>query len=457
MRSDGSDRFDADVVVVGGRPAGASVACELARAGRRVIVVDGATFPSDTLSTHVIWPETVAELRDLGVLERLVAGGSPKMSGVHVDHGGHAADGQFSAVDGIGYAMCPRRTRLDALLVDRARELGAEVREATTVTDLLWTDGRVRGVQVKGRDGTTSQIRARLVIGADGRRSTVARLVGAQVPHRSRDNGRGLVFAYAEDPKGEQDRRTLSQWRIGDTLSNYFPTDDGAAVVLFMGPKADVSRFGADLAHWNVMVERSPGLRERMAGGKLLTRLRKTTDTAAYFRRSSGPGWALVGDAGHFKDPVIAQGIRDAVHFGRLLGQVAAPFLDDPGHLDRQLRRWELARDRECTPSYYWGARQTRTHPVSPIEREVFRSLESSSALADELAEVFARRRRPRQLTTLPRLAGWTARALSRPAAARPQVLREVRDELRFDVAEGLDLLRLAWDGRGLRTSTGVA
>jgi menaquinone-9 beta-reductase len=428
-----------DVVVVGSRVAGASVAAELARAGRRVIAVDAATFPSDTVSTHIVWPETVVELRELGVLDELLAADSPRLYGIHVEQGGHVADGTFSPVDGIDYALCPRRTRLDDLLVRRARALGAEVREGTRVIGLMREGERVAGVQVRGRNGEPGEIRARLVIGADGRRSTTARLVGAFEPHRRWDNGRGLVFAYVEDPAGDNRRHTLSQWRVGDTLTNYFPTDDGSAIALFMGPKEKVARF-----EWDDMVARSPQLRERMGGGRMLTRLRKTADNVSYFRRSTGPGWALVGDAGHFKDPVIAQGMRDGIHFGRSLGRVVARNLDDPAALDRILRIWERVRDRECTPTYYWGARLTRTHETSPVEREAFRSLESSAALAGELADVFGRQRRPRELTSLPRLARWTAQAWRRPGADRAAILRELADELRLDALEGIDRVRLS-------------
>ena len=445
MASDQRERVD--VVVVGARVAGAAAAAELARAGRTVVTVDSSTFPSDTLSTHVVWPETVAEIRDLGGLAELLAGGSPKMLGVHVDHGGYVAEGRFSPVAGIDFGLCPRRTNLDAVLVRCARSAGADVREATTLTDLIWYDGRVVGVRVKDRAGGTNEIYAKLVIGADGRRSTVAQLVGAQTPYRSDDNGRGLVFAYVEDPMGSAERQVLSQWRVGDTLTNYFPTDDGAAVVLFMGPKAHVARFGQDLSYWDHMVAASPHLRDRIGGGRVLTKLRKATDTGSYFRRSSGPGWALVGDAGHFKDPVIAQGIRDAVHHGRLLGQQAAPVLDDSARLGHTLRRWERARDRECLAAYYWGLRVTRTHPVSPVEREAFRDLAATPALADELADVFGRRRKPRQLSSLPRLARWTGRALRHGSDPR-QVLREVRGELALDFAQGRDTAGLAWRGR---------
>jgi flavin-dependent dehydrogenase len=292
------------------------------------------------------------------------------------------------------------------------------------------------------------------VIGADGRRSTLARLVGAASPYRSDRNGRGQVFAYVEDPEPAENRTLLYQWRVGDTLGNYFPTGEGSAIVLFMGPAEDVARFGPDLEHWNRMIEANPHLRERIGSGRLLTRLRKSTDTVSYFRRSTGPGWALAGDAGHFKDPAVAQGIRDAVHHGRRLGRAAAAELDDPQRLDRAARRWEYERDRDCLPTYYWGLRLTRTHPATAVETEAFRTLEASPAVGDELADVFARSRRPRQLTSLPRLVRWSVRALRRPGSDRRALTAEVRSEMALTVAEWWDGIRLR-AGRRVRPRPG--
>ena len=140
-------REEVDVVVVGARVAGSSTAIELARRGRRVIAIDCATFPSDTLSTHVIFPSCVAEIKALGALDRLLATGSPKEPHALMNHGGHDSHWTYTPVDGIDYGMCPRRTTLDTVLVETAREVGVDVREATKVTGLVWDRGRVAGVR----------------------------------------------------------------------------------------------------------------------------------------------------------------------------------------------------------------------------------------------------------------------------------------------------------------------
>src|SRR5207249_4118005 len=140
-----------------------------------------------------------------------------------MNHGGHDSHWTYTPVDGIDYGMCPRRTTLDTVLVETAREVGVDVREATKVTGLVWDRGRVAGVRWQDRDGQTGEIACRLVVGADGRRSTVAELVGEKEPYRRDENGRGLVFMYVDDPlpADSPERRTLYQWRIGDNLGMY--------------------------------------------------------------------------------------------------------------------------------------------------------------------------------------------------------------------------------------------
>ncbi len=439
-------REQADVVVVGARVAGSPAAIELARRGRKVIVLDGTTFPSDTLSTHVVFPTLVAELAALGVLEPLLASGSPKHPKVLINHGGVDVRWDYTAIDGYDFGMCPRRTVLDKILVDTARSAGADVREATKVTGLEWRSGRVTGVHYKDRDGQTGTIECKLVIGADGRRSTIAHLVGSGVPYRRDENGRGLVFMYLDDPypAGSEERSKLFQWRIDDTLGMYFPTCENGGLVLFMPPREQVNWFGQDLKHWHERVAQYPLLKERIAGGAPRTKLRKASDPFSYFRKSSGPGWALVGDAGHFKDPVIAQGIRDAVHYGRKLGQTAAAALDDEKWLDRALFEWELARDKECVVSYHFALRLSKTHPVSPVELEIWKASEHNRDRARRLGDAFGRTLSPEKFLNYPDLLTWTARGFLDKTQPNRDVLDDVTRELTTKARLYRDLARIA-------------
>jgi flavin-dependent dehydrogenase len=450
---------EVDAVVVGSRIAGTATAIALARRGKAVITLDRVKFPSDTLSTHVLFASGVAELERLGALERVQAVGAPAYRMIHANTvalvSGERLDphAQMGAVDGIDYGLCTRRPGLDHALVETARAAGAEVREQATVVEVLWQGGRAAGVRYTTPDGAPHEIRAKLVVGADGRRSSLAKWLGVERPYRVSPAGRGLVFIYVKDPRGPAERCLIQRWQSDRTVGFYFPCDDGTGLALFMPPREEIKQFRRDFdATWNRKLEDFPELKARLEGCEQLTKPRSADDTDAYFRISSGPGWALVGDAGHFKDPVIAQGIRDALRFGRLLGEAVAGALDDPQELDRELFAWELNRDRECLPSYYLAQRQTRTHPLNQLETELFRELDADGATANgsveaaadervrEFIDVVARRREPREFFTPRRMARWTWRAARRPQADRRALAMEVLAELRYEVALRRDL-----------------
>ena len=254
----------ADAVIVGARCAGSATAIALARAGRRVVALDRVSFPADTISTHLLWPGGVAELQALDALERVMAIGAPALPNALAAAGAITVRGTYTPVEGIDYALCVRRTGLDAELVAGAREAGAEVREGAQVTALLTDDGRVAGVRWRDRDNRERELRAPLVIGADGRRSTVARLLGADRRHRACASGRACFYAYWNDERPDW-RTTAAQWREGAELGTAFPCDDGLLLVLLQPPLARVREFRADLAGaYERTCAAIPGLAERL-------------------------------------------------------------------------------------------------------------------------------------------------------------------------------------------------
>jgi 2-polyprenyl-6-methoxyphenol hydroxylase-like FAD-dependent oxidoreductase len=414
----------ADAIVVGARPAGCATAIGLARAGRRVVALDMARFPSDTLSTHLLFAGSVAELQRLEALHRVRALGAPGMPVAEMTACGMTVRGGYTPVDGIDHALCVRRPGLDAALVDTAREAGADVRERCRVTELLWNGDRVAGVAYEDADKRRRELRAPLVVGADGRRSTVARLAGAGVK-RSNPNGRACYFAYLEDDRDDL-RHVAAQWRDGAELGTAFPCNDGLVLCLLMPPVDRAPDFrGALEPEWDRTAAAIEGLGERLAGCRRVTKVRSAIDTTSYFKQAAGRGWALPGDSGHFKDPVTAQGIRDALHYGRRLGEDAAPVLDDPAALDAALQRWARLRERECREVYAWTNQLARAEPVSAIELELYREAAANPALANGMLDVFSRTKRPNQVLTVRRGARLTLRALRRPGADRPAILAE--------------------------------
>ncbi|WP_280440060.1 NAD(P)/FAD-dependent oxidoreductase [Nocardia cyriacigeorgica] len=395
-----------DVIVVGARCAGSAVAMTMARAGRRVIVLDSAQFPSDTLSTHLLWPGGLAELDALGVLDQVEELGAPRLTSAFAAGAGYRVPSEFAPADGIDYAMCVRRTGLDAVLVGAARTAGAEVRERCRVLELVWADDRCAGVRYRDRADAVVELRAPLVVGADGRRSTVARLCGAIEPFLHTPSGRECYYAYWREGSPSW-RHIAAQWRAGRDLGTAFPCDDGLVLSLVQPPVSAEPALGPGRAEqrYAEAIARIPGLAERLRDCERVGRVRAATGIASYFRRSSGPGWALAGDGGHFKDPVTAQGIRDALRYGRLLAETAAPLLEHPKALDLALTHWADRRLRECLPIYQWTNRLARAEDMHPLEIELYRTATRDRALAAAVTGIFSRTTEPGAVFT-PRRGG---------------------------------------------------
>ena len=436
-----------DAVIIGARCAGSAAAIALGRAGRRVLMIDRVSFPSDTLSTHVNFPSAVAEVQALGALDRVLECDPPKCHQGMVEADGARVLADWEPVDGIDYGICVPRTHFDYALVRTAVEdCGVELREKTSLVELVWEGERVVGALLRGPDGEY-QVRSKLLVGADGRRSSVARMVGSEVPYRGSNNNRACAFFYMDDPKvGTEWRDRLIQLRSGPTHALIFPCPDDQVLCLFMGPREDVPRFRADPeAMWQEMLLENPAVAERLGGATNISKLRSSIDNPAFFRSSSGPGWILAGDAGHFKDPIIGQGMRDAMRFGRLWGEAAAPVIDDREALDRAMQAVEARRDRECLATYHWGNRESRVFSVSPLHRELLGGLGKSHP--ERFLHMFDRVEAPHKVLN-PWVTGrYALKALLRPGVDRRALLRDIVEELRIDAGIWAEELRLR--GRG--------
>jgi 2-polyprenyl-6-methoxyphenol hydroxylase-like FAD-dependent oxidoreductase len=288
-------------------------------------------------------------------------------------------------------------------------------------------------VRYADREGVEHNLYAKLVLGADGRRSPVAAAVGAFAPYRASRNGRGLVFRYGTDPLVDtRAGETIYQWRDGNSFGMVFPSAPrGKVLMLFMGPAEEVAHAKSDPdGYWATKLAQHPAMAERIEGVSGLTQLRSTGDTSAYFRASSGPGWALLGDAGHFKDPVVAQGQRDALWTGRSVAEATAAKLDDPAALDLALRRWEHGRDLECLHAYHFGNIETEIRPVSPVLIEILRR--ASRTPAPDASDLFGRARTLPQVITLPRMAAGLVAAARRGTGGQPvaALMRHAVEEL---------------------------
>jgi 2-polyprenyl-6-methoxyphenol hydroxylase-like FAD-dependent oxidoreductase len=426
-----------------------------ARRGQRVVVLDKARFPSDTLSTHAMMIDGVVELARMGALDKILSLNPSLTHYLTVSSADVMIRERWPSLEGIDYSLCVPRPEQDAALVESARAAGADVRPQCRVEDVLWSHGRAVGVRYR-ENGSVRDIRAKLVVGADGRRSTVAAAVGSWQPYRVSFNERGLVYGYSDDPLPDSAwAQTLSLWRSDGRIAATFPcTPRGRLLTVFLPPNEEPPQWRrAPLEMWKRELERFPsdGLPTRVNGVAPPDRVRTGGDLSSYFRVSSGPGWALVGDSGHFKDPVIGRGMSDALYFARRLAERAADVLDSPARIDTRLRRWERERDHCLLPTYHFGNRQGRDQADSPLVEETLRTFVREPARADA-SVAFTRQRTPERVFGPSHLVRALAAALRRPDTRASDILRETAAELRSELGIRADrLARLPMASRPAR------
>jgi flavin-dependent dehydrogenase len=367
-----------DAIVVGARCAGSPTAMLLARAGHRVLLLDRARFPSDTLSTHLVHQPGVAALARWGLLESLRASKCPPLDHALYEVAGIRLDGCARGVDGQRAAYSPRRYILDTILAEAATAAGAELREGSRVTGLLRDDtGRVIGVE-GSHGGRHFSERARLVIGADGMHSTVARL--AQAPYTVRDPK--LTCAYysywADVPAALELYERPGSWVCA------VPTHHDATLVLTYFPQSrfEEVRVDADRAHLDQVRTTAPALYDRLRRKEQIERLRGSGDQQNFFRQASGPGWALVGDAGHHKDSITARGISDAFQQAESLARrVADQLAGDPALLDQTLVQYAKDRDAGLRPGYESTLTVARLEPPHEQRLALLRAVQTDPEL----------------------------------------------------------------------------
>jgi 2-polyprenyl-6-methoxyphenol hydroxylase-like FAD-dependent oxidoreductase len=335
-----------DVIVVGARSAGAPTAMLLARAGHRVLVVDRATFPSDTVSTHLVHPPGVEAWERWGVLDRIVASGPPPIHTYAFDFGPFTISGSPGHDGAVSYA--PRRTVVDKILVDAAAEAGAEVREGFTVVGLESDAGRVVGISGHGRDGRTVVERAAIVVGADGRHSTVAEAVGAEA-YDERPHLQASYYAYWSGMP--MDGRFETSIRPGAGFAAW-PTNDDLTLVIAGRPFAEFETYRRDIeSMFLATIDVAPEFAKRLRAGKRETRF-VGASVANYFRRPFGPGWVLAGDSGYNLDFVTALGMSDAYLSAEQVASAIDQVLEGSVAFDDAMATYQASRDEHVRPFY---------------------------------------------------------------------------------------------------------
>jgi flavin-dependent dehydrogenase len=360
-----------DAIIVGARCAGSPTAMLLARQGYRVLLLDKASFPSDTLSVHYIHQSGTARLRRWGLLDQVIQSNCPPVFEQTLNVGPIELRGTPPPVDGSAAGYAPRRTILDKILVDAAVAAGAELRENFSVKELVFGGDRVVGVRGYVRGGSPVAERAKIVIGADGMHSMVARSVNAPV-YNDRPS---FTCAYYSYWTGVPIDGAELYPREGNGIVAG-PTNDGQTLVIVYWSADRFHEIRADIeGNFMRALDHVPDLAERVRRGTRTERFRGTVDLPNFYRKPFGPGWALVGDAGYHKDPITAQGISDAFRDAELLAGAIDDGFSGRRPLDDALAGYEQQRNAETAAIYEMTLGMAQLAPPTAEQQHLFAAL----------------------------------------------------------------------------------
>jgi 2-polyprenyl-6-methoxyphenol hydroxylase-like FAD-dependent oxidoreductase len=376
-----------DVIVVGARCAGSATATLLARHGHSVLLLDADSFPSDFQgSTHLLWQSGVARLASWGLLNRLKATGCPPIRKITLDLGMMSLEGNAPPADGVDVAFCPRRIVLDGLLQDAAREAGVEFASGAQVRDLVWTDGRVSGVSWMDAGGTAGHASSRMVVGADGANSTVARIVNATVAEEH-PRLEGVIWSYFDNVPSEG----MEFYARPRRMLMVYPTNDGQTLIGSCVHQEDYPALArdADTQMPAEMQALAPSLAARVQAGTQDGRW-LTRSVKGFRRRATGPGWALVGDAGLTMDPITAAGITNAFRDADLLSAAIHDGLASRAACDQVVERFGGERDAVSVPLFEFARESARLEPPPPPIMALFAAMPGQQSAIEDYFGVFA-------------------------------------------------------------------
>lgn len=361
-----------DAIVVGARCAGSPTALLLARKGYKVLLADRSTFPSDmAFSNHFVHQAGSAALKRMGLLERLAATNCPPITEDHFDYGAFSLCGAVPAVDGVNTAFAPRRIKLDPMLAAAAMESGAELRDGFSVQELLWDKDQVAGIRGKYLGSTITE-RARIVIGADGMFSMVAKAV--QAPEYKAQAGlEGSWYAYWSG----MPMKGWHLWLRPNRVIFAYNTNDNLTLIGVAFPAREIEevRKNVEKHHSETISQYVPELAERMRSNR-----RESHFVGGiipyYMRRPYGPGWALVGDAGYQKDPCTASGITDAFRSAEWLAEAIDAGFSGRQSLEQALAAYEEKRNRSETAYFDLTTQLAALAPPPPDVAALLAELE---------------------------------------------------------------------------------
>ena len=380
----------------------------LAGKGYRVLLVDKASFAGDAGSGQLVWPPGVARLERWGLLDDLVASNCPPIVDWVVDVGPFPLTGAPPPADGVVEAYCPRRTVLDTILVGAAVGAGAELREEFSVHEILADDDRVTGIRGRAKGGAMVDERARIVVGADGMRSLLARSVDAAI-YDARPSSTCAYHTYWSGVAVKSGEAYLHDGQAVFAL----PASDGLVLVVVIWPHAAFQAVRDDVeGGYHRALERVPGLAERVGRGRREEPFVGTGDLPTFFRRPHGPGWALVGDAGYHADPWTTNGITNGLRDAELLAEALDAGFSGRRPLGEALADYERRRNEAAMPVHELTCLSASPGPRRPWMRRLLAALRRNQAETDRFIGTIA--------GTVPTAEFFAPENVRRIVAARP-------------------------------------
>ena len=366
-----------DAIIVGARCAGSPLAMLLARKGYKVLVVDKAVFPSDTISTHHIHQPGVKKLKDWGILEKIRAADTPATTKIRFDVGPFAFEGIPTPAGDVVESFAPRRRILDTILAESAIEAGAEFRGGFTVTELLWDGDRVKGICGRNKYGATITEKAKIVIGADGARSFVAKNVPAPIII---DRGKLTCNYYSYFSGIPVEGAEL--YPRTDNMFVVDATNDGLTMVVAVWKQNEFQRVRSnpEAAFMDALDWQAPSLAERVRSGRREEPFYGTGQIPNFIRRPFGAGWALVGDAGYHKDPVTAQGITDSFTHAEMLAEALDEAFSGERKMHEALAAYEKKRNEKVMPMFEYTCGLAELAAPPPEMQMLFAALQGNKA-----------------------------------------------------------------------------
>lgn len=375
-----------DAIIIGARCAGAPTAMLLARKGYKVLLLDKAEFPSDTISTHIIFPPGVELMGHWGLLDEVIASNCPVIEKISFNPGPIKLNGTPPPIHDESRIIAPRRIILDQILIRHATGAGVEFRENCVAEEILMEGDRVTGVRCFTKGGKPVIEKAKMVIGADGRNSIVAKSVAAP-KYNEQPSYTCWYYSYFSGPPVDQ----LRFFVLPDRALGMIPTNDGLVCIPQTCQAAGFRDFRSDIeGNYFKTFKMSAEISELMRGAKREDRFYGMSDLPNFFRKPYGPGWALAGDAAYHKDPLSGHGIMDAFISAHMLVNALDKGFTGKETMENSLEEYEKQRNNEFTAIYHFTCDFARMEPPPPEMMALFMALQSNQSATNRFLGMLA-------------------------------------------------------------------